>query len=242
MSAFSYWERLDPPRKLILVSSLGLAALLIWAAFAEVDSITRGTGRVIPSSKAQLVQPSEPAVVDEILVRSGQSVEEGQLLVRLDDAQSASELGQLQIENERLAARAERLSQEAGGGSFGCEEGSICADERQLQQARVGAAKARERSLAAAVDQRRKDLQEAEATVASLRESVRLAREQVSMLAPLAAHCAADRTAHCPARSDRSSRAAFCSRAIIRAIRSCYSPGSSRSELRAIGIPPAGPG
>ncbi|WP_298309157.1 HlyD family type I secretion periplasmic adaptor subunit [uncultured Erythrobacter sp.] len=187
MSVFGFWEKLDPPRKLIAVSAIGIAILLIWASFAQVDSVTRGTGRVIPSSKAQLVQPSEPAVIEEILVRGGQSVEEGQLLVRLDDAQSASELGQLQTENQRLAARAQRLESEASGGnSASCEPGSICAEEQRLQRARVAAARARQGSLSAAVEQRRRDLREAEATVSSLRDSVALAREQVDLLTPLA--------------------------------------------------------
>ncbi len=194
MKSLQLWERTDASRKLIFISGIGLAALLIWAAVAEVDSITRGTGRVIPSSKAQLVQPAEPSVVEEILVRGGQSVKKGQLLVRLDDAQSASELGQLQTENQRLAVRARRLEQEASGGSLGCEAGTVCADERRLQQARVSAARARERSLAAAVEQRRRDMREADATVASLRNSVRLAQEQVTMLEPLAAQGIVPRT------------------------------------------------
>ncbi|MHA6334659.1 HlyD family type I secretion periplasmic adaptor subunit [Qipengyuania sp. CAU 1752] len=187
MNVLHSWERLDAPRRLIVISAIGLALLLVWAAFAEVDSITRGTGRVIPSSKVQLVQPSEPAVIEDILVRNGQTVKKGQLLVRLDDAQSSSELGQLQTENQRLSVRAQRLAQEASGGSLGCEEGAVCSDERRLQQARVSAARARERSLAAAVEQRRRDMREADATIASLQDSARLSREQVQMLEPLAA-------------------------------------------------------
>ena len=186
MNALAFWNGLDAPRRLIVVSAIGLAVLLGWAAFAEVDSITRGTGKVIPSSRAQLVQPAEPAVVSEILVRAGQSVEKGQLLVRLDDAQSSSELGQLQTENQRLSVRAERLSQEADGTELGCEEGSVCAEERRLQEARLAAARARENSLSAAIDQRRRDQREADATVASLRESVQLAQEEVTMIEPLA--------------------------------------------------------
>lgn len=176
----------DSSRRLIAVASAGLLILIVWAAFAQVDEVTRGTGRVIPSSEAQLVQPSEPATIAEILVRGGQTVKRGQLLVRLDDAQSSSELGQLQTENDRLAVRAQRLSQEAGGGSLGCEEGTVCAEERNLQQARMATARSREGSLGAAVEQRRRDLSEAQATIASLEDSVRLSREQVQMLEPLA--------------------------------------------------------
>lgn len=188
------WNRQEPPQRLIIASALGLALLLVWSAFAQVDSVTRGIGKVIPSSKAQLVQPAEPAVVAEILVRGGQSVRKGQLLVRLDDAQSSSELGQLETENQRLAVRAQRLEQEASGGALGCPAGTVCEDERRLQQARVSAAQARERSLAAAVEQRRRDMREADATADSLENSVRLAREQVTMLEPMAAQGIVPRT------------------------------------------------
>jgi adhesin transport system membrane fusion protein len=177
---------LDPSRRLIAVSAAGLLLLLVWSAFAQVDQVTRGMGKVIPSSKAQLVQAAEPATIAEILVRSGQSVRKGQLLVRLDDAQSSSELGQLQTENERLAVRAQRLAQEAAGGALGCEEGTVCSDERSLQQARVATARSREGALGAAIEQRRRDLQEAQATAAALEDSVRLSRQQVQMLEPLA--------------------------------------------------------
>ncbi|PZT90861.1 MAG: HlyD family type I secretion periplasmic adaptor subunit [Citromicrobium sp.] len=177
---------MDAPHRLIAIAAIGLLLLGIWAAFAEVDQITRGTGKVIPSSKAQLVQPAEPAVISEILVRGGQRVSRGDILVRLDDAQSSSELGQLEEENKRLAARAQRLESEAGGGSSGCGAGTLCAEERRLQQARTATARARESALASAIEQRRRDLQEAQATVSSLGNSVRLAREQVEMLEPLA--------------------------------------------------------
>jgi membrane fusion protein, adhesin transport system len=180
------FQSLDSSRRLIAVAAIGMLVLIAWAAFAQVDEVTRGTGRVIPSSKAQLVQPAEPATIAEILVRGGQTVKRGQLLVRLDDAQASSELGQLQTENERLAVRADRLQGEARGGGLGCEEGSVCAEERNLQQVRMATANSREAALAAAIEQRRRDLQEAQATASALEDSVRLANEQVQMLEPLA--------------------------------------------------------
>ncbi|QZD94421.1 HlyD family type I secretion periplasmic adaptor subunit [Qipengyuania gelatinilytica] len=186
MSVTQRWNAMTASRRLIIVAAVGIALLFSWAAVAEVDQITRGTGKVIPSSKAQLVQPAEPSVVSEILVRNGQSVKKGDLLVRLDDSQSASALGELQTENERLTARAQRLDAEAGGSSAGCGEGTACAEERRLAQARADTARARESSLASAVEQRRRDLSEAQATASSLESSLRLAREQVDMLRPLA--------------------------------------------------------
>lgn len=183
MARISDW---DANRKLIAACALTLFVLLAWASVAQTEEVTRGMGKVIPSSKAQLVQPAEPSTVAEILVRGGQSVKKGQLLVRLDDAQSASELGQIRTETERLQARANRLESEASGNSVDCGEGTLCSEERRLQQVRTAAARSREASLAAAVEQRRRDLSEAQATVSTLENSARLARDQVNMLEPLA--------------------------------------------------------
>lgn len=177
----------DANRKLIALSGLCLLILVIWAALAPVDEVTRGLGKVVPSSKAQLVQAAAPATITNILVRPGQMVKKGQLLVQLDDSQSSSALGQLKAENERLEARAARLEQEGTGGDAGCEAGSACAEEARLAELRQQTAQSRESALAAAVEQRRRDLQEGQATVAALQDSARLARDQVNMLSPLAA-------------------------------------------------------
>lgn len=176
----------DANRKLIAACAATMILLLGWASVAETEEVTRGMGKVIPSSKAQLVQPSEPAVVAEILVRGGQSVKKGQLLVRLDDAQAASELGQIKTETERLQARAQRLEGEAAGSQVNCGEGTSCLEEQRLQNVRIATARSRENSLSSAVEQRRRDLSEAQATVSALENSTRLAQDQVDLLEPLA--------------------------------------------------------
>ncbi|EHJ58691.1 MULTISPECIES: HlyD family type I secretion periplasmic adaptor subunit [Novosphingobium] len=176
----------DASRRLIVLCGVALLVLFVWAGLARVDEVTRGMGKVVPSSKAQLVQAASPATVLSILVRPGQMVKKGQLLVRLDDSQSSSALGQLQAENERLAARADRLEGEGTGTESSCGEGTICAEEARLADVRRAAAQSRQNALVAQVDQRRRDLQEGQATVASLQNSAKLAQDQVNMLTPLA--------------------------------------------------------
>jgi len=180
-------------RLIIAACAAGFVVFVVWAAFAQVDEVTKGTGKIIPSSRAQVIQAAAPATIKAILVRPGQSVRKGQLLVRLDDTESSSELGQLQAENESLAARAARLNQEGQGEQFGCPESvkatnpAACADEAVLNQVRQSALQSKLAGLAAAVEQRRRDYSEAQATAASLRKSLDLAQSQVAMLAPLAA-------------------------------------------------------
>ena len=112
--------------------------------------------------------------------------QQGQLLVRLDSDIADSELSRLETENERLAARSNRLEGEATGSTVGCEEGSLCSQERRLQEVRMATARSQQQSLASAVEQRRRDLAEAQSTVATLESSVSLSRDQVNMLRPLA--------------------------------------------------------
>ncbi|HKX78827.1 MAG TPA: HlyD family type I secretion periplasmic adaptor subunit [Novosphingobium sp.] len=176
----------DSSRRLIALCAVAMFVLLTWGAFAPVDEVTRGLGKVIPSSKVQLIQAATPATIKTILVRPGQLVKRGQLLVRLDDPQSSSALGQLRAETERLTARAARLEGEGTGAGGGCERGSACEEEARLSAVRRETARSRERALSAAVEQRRRDYQEGLSTVSSLENSRRLAQDQVNMLAPLA--------------------------------------------------------
>jgi adhesin transport system membrane fusion protein len=179
-------QPLTGSRLIIVAAAIGFALFLFWAMLAQVDEVTRGQGKVIPISKAQLIQAAEPAIVQELLVRGGQRVRRGQLLARLDDTQSASELGQIQAETEALAARSARLSAEGTRTSTNCV-GADCADEAQLRQVRESALRSRIAALQASAEQRRREATEAQATINSLQGSLALAQRQVAMLEPLAA-------------------------------------------------------
>ncbi len=174
--------------QMIIVATAALFFLfLIWASLAQVDEVTRGQGKVIPSSKMQIITAADPATVGELLVRSGQRVHKGELLVRLDNPESASQLGQLQVETQSLEARSSRLSAEGGiGGSSACAGGD-CAGEQALRNARRSALQSKVEALQAAADQHRREAGEAAATVQSLQASLALAQHQVQMIEPLAA-------------------------------------------------------
>src|SRR5215210_8435993 len=179
-------QPLTGSRLIIVASAIGFALFLLWAMLAQVDEVTSGQGKVIPSSKAQLIQSVEPATIRELMVRSGQRVRRGQLLARLDDTQSASELGQIQAETQALTARSARLSAEGTNSSTACE-GADCADEAQLRQVRESALRSRISALNSSAEQRRREVSEAAATINSLQGSLALAQRQVAMLEPLAA-------------------------------------------------------
>src|SRR5262245_31843492 len=104
-----------PPRTaglFLLICTTLLATFLIWAYFAQIDEVARGAGRVIPSSKGQIVQSLEGGIVKEILVREGDKVEKGQTLLLMDKTGFASDLGELEAKELALLGAVTRLQTE----------------------------------------------------------------------------------------------------------------------------------
>src|SRR5262249_19091101 len=67
-----------------------VVALFVWAGFAKVDEVTRGDGRVVPSRQLQVLQSLDGGVVEQILAQEGQTVEAGQLLLKVDPTRATS--------------------------------------------------------------------------------------------------------------------------------------------------------
>ena len=80
---------------LYLMAAVFVGAL-VWAGFARVEEITMGEARVIPASREQVIQSLDPGVVTELLVREGEVVEKGQLLLRIDDTRASALFRELQ--------------------------------------------------------------------------------------------------------------------------------------------------
>jgi len=140
------WARLqqEPVRARAVLVTIGLvlAALLLWAAFAEVDEVTRGTGKVIPSRQLQIIQAVDGGIVSEILVKEGQVVEAGQLLLKIDPTRFVSSLRENRAEYLSLRAKAARLRAIAEGSSLvmpaevESEFPQIAMQERSLYESR----------------------------------------------------------------------------------------------------------
>jgi len=102
--------------RLLLFWSLALVFVaLIWAHFAILDEVKRGNGRVIPSRQMQVVQTLEGGIVDAIQVHEGEIVRAGQPLMRIDDTNFASQLGEVRERRGAAAARVARLEAEVQG-------------------------------------------------------------------------------------------------------------------------------
>lgn len=90
-----------------------LAAFIIWAYNSSIEEVTRGQGSIIPSSREQVIESLDPGIVREMLVKEGDLVEKGQVLLLLDDTRSSAGLRESQAKVESLAAMVARLKAEA---------------------------------------------------------------------------------------------------------------------------------
>ncbi len=107
------WAQLqqEPLRARLLLRTLAvlIGVLLLWAAFAPLDEVTRGEGKVIPSSQLQVIQSVDGGVVEELFVREGQVVNAGDVLVRIDPTRFVSSLRENRAQYLSLQAKAARL-------------------------------------------------------------------------------------------------------------------------------------
>lgn len=85
-------------------------AMIFWASLANIDEVTRGEGRAIPSSRLQKIQNLEGGIVAEVFVHEGEVVKAGAPLLRLDDTQFRSNAGESDADRLALQARIQRLT------------------------------------------------------------------------------------------------------------------------------------
>lgn len=99
-------------------SLVSMALLLLWAALAQLDEVTKGEGRVVPSREVQVIQSLDGGMVSQIAVREGQMVKTGELLLRIDPTRFESSLNENRAQYLSLQAKASRLRALAEGSVF----------------------------------------------------------------------------------------------------------------------------
>lgn len=93
-----------------------LAALFtcffVWAYYAELDRVTRGEGKVVPSSQVQIIQSLDGGILQDLYVTEGMLVQKDQPLARIDDTRFRSDMAQQTQEVDALRADVIRLRAE----------------------------------------------------------------------------------------------------------------------------------
>lgn len=159
----------------IWLTLAGLLIFVVWAWWAILDEVTVGTGKITPSTHAQVIESLDGGIVSAMLVREGDIVERGQMLARLDPTRFQSNYGESAARVRALRASSERLRSELTGEPLRFSEESM--REPELM--------ARERQL---YESRRRNLNE---TVANLQKTYQLVMSELRMTQPLVAKGAA---------------------------------------------------
>ena len=165
--------------------------LLIWSMFAEIDQVTKGQGKVIPSQQVQILQSLDGGVITEINVKEGDIVDKDQLLVKLDATRFASSLQESRAELLALQAKAIRLRAVAEGTDFIPSEDlkneypDIVAQEKLIFESSKAQLNALNNIAQQQISQRKQELVEATAHRDQASKSHKLISRELEVTRPL---------------------------------------------------------
>jgi adhesin transport system membrane fusion protein len=177
----------------LLVIALLVIVSAAWAAIARIDEVAVGTGKVIPSSQVQVIQNLEGGILAELLVREGQTVEQGQILLRVDATGFESELRQNRARALAIEGQIARLTAEVEGGTPVFPQRvvdaapDVVARETALFHSRMNELAAALEGLEQQVEQRRQEVNNLQARDQSLSKNLALVQQELSMSQELAA-------------------------------------------------------
>ena len=110
---------LEPPLPkssfFIWIIGIGLVVLFAWAWFFKLEEVSTGTGKIVPSSKEQVIQSLEGGILTKLNVREGEIVEQGQVLAQLDPTRLESNVGESESLLTSSRATSARLRAEVSG-------------------------------------------------------------------------------------------------------------------------------
>ncbi len=187
---------LQTPRggRLILWLTVAFVCVaIIWANWAQLDEVTSGSGRVIPSRHIQQVQNLEGGILSALMVQEGERVEEGQPLLQIDDTGFSSSLRETQQQTMALRAKAARLKAESTGETFKAPEGmgdaypDLLQQEMLLYRSRQAELNNSKNILVERKKQIDHEIKELESKQRRAIRSLSLSRKELSMTRPLVA-------------------------------------------------------
>jgi len=171
---------------LLAVFSLVLA-FFVWSATQEIEEITRGSGQVVPTQEIQIVQSLEGGILEELLIREGQSVKKGEILLKVSDVAFASEERGVEAKTAALKAKRTRLKAEAAGKSFKIPDDiekdypDIARNEKALYESRRQELRNAKSILDNDISRARSRLGEVQAKINRLVESRRLLNKELDI-------------------------------------------------------------
>ena len=156
-------------RKVLWLLAGMLGGLILWALLGRLDIVAVAEGKLIPQSYLKIVQPADAGIVKEILVREGETVHAGQVLMRMDTLISDADTQSIEADYQRKRLTLRRIDAELGGLAakpFAPEAGDPAALAREV----AAQYRANRNALDAALAEERSRLARARAELASAQQ------------------------------------------------------------------------
>lgn len=103
------------PRAVMFLVTALVVILLAWATFGKLDIIASAEGRLVPQTYVKIVQPADAGIVQEILVKEGESVQAGQVLMRMDTKEAEADEKTLKMQLALKSLQLRRVDAELAG-------------------------------------------------------------------------------------------------------------------------------
>lgn len=165
---------------------------VVWANYAELDEVTRGEGKVIPSGQTKIVQHLEGGIISDIMIQEGQEVGFGEVLVRIENRFAEAELEEKRKHYLNLQGQIARLNAEIQGKSeiefpavVTKNAPAIAQQEQNLFDARRSQLAQQVRILSNQHRQKLQELEELNARITQLRKSLAITDKEYQLLKPL---------------------------------------------------------
>ncbi len=181
----------EKARMLSLVTVSGLFIFIAWAAWAEVDEVTRAEGKVVASQRTQIIQNLEGGILQAILVNEGQIITQGTPLARLDNEMAASTFRDALSKSLEHRAAIIRLTAELNGSELVLSEDilkdapQLLEDQKAIMQARLRERNSELRLLESQYEQKIKEVEEQEERKKTVDRNLSLVLERREAVTPL---------------------------------------------------------
>ncbi|OQX30766.1 MAG: hemolysin secretion protein D [Candidatus Sedimenticola endophacoides] len=185
-------QSVSPKSRLLLFAILLFFVIAVtWARYAVIDEVTHADGKVVPSSRVQVIQNLEGGILKQIPVTEGTIVEVGQVVLRIENTGVSASFGELQAKRFNLLGIVQRLSAEAEDKALKFsreleqEHGDIVAAQRSMYNARKEELNTQLNILRQQADQRRQEKVELHNKLQRLRSSRTILNEEMAITEPL---------------------------------------------------------
>ena len=180
-------------RAILWVVMALLVLFMVWAYYSEIEQVTRGDGKVVPSTQIQVIQNLDGGILSEIMIDVGQLVKKDQLLLRIDETRFSSSFKQNRVKYLASKSKAARLEAESNGSNFEVpqevinEKPQVGVREKELFESRRREFNSSMQRIREQISQRKHEYRELTSKLEELTRTFALLNKELELTRPLVA-------------------------------------------------------